>query len=239
MTIRMKYVPIVFTLPFFYFSFKSDTMSVLLSGDTDAVKGLSHGSLFLILILTLLLMTVQNLFTIIPLILLISINVSLFGFTGGYLWSWLGSVAGAVVSFYMTRYGFQNFFSKYVNEKWERKIEENGFWFVFFGRVMPFIPTSVVNIAAGISSVRFLKFFYATALGNLIYFFFLSAISLGILSIPWENGIYAGIAALALIIFFVIKKRKHGDGSLVSLSTSDVVDAVESVESSEHETNHV
>lgn len=236
MTIRMKYIPIILTLPVFYFSFKSDTMAILLSGDTEAVKGLSHSSIFLILLFTLLLMTIQNMFTIIPLLLLISINVSLFGFTGGYIWSWLVSIAGAVVSFYTTRYWFQDFFAKYANEKWEKKIEENGFWFVFFGRVMPFIPTSAVNIAAGISSVRFIEFFYATALGNLIYFFFLSAISLGILSIPWENSIYGGIAALALIVYVIVKKRKRGeDGSIASPTTSEAKDMVESAttESSE------
>jgi uncharacterized membrane protein YdjX (TVP38/TMEM64 family) len=209
MTSRMKLVAAVFVFLLLFVGFKTETISVLLSGDTEALKALSQGNLLLILLLTLLLMTIQNMFTIIPLILLISVNVALFGFAGGYLWSWLVSIAGAVVSFFITRYWFQGFFAKYVHKQWENKIEENGFWFVFFGRVMPFMPTSVVNIAAGISSVRFNKFFYATVLGNFIYFFFLSAISLGILSIPWDNGIYIGLAVVGLATILLIKRKKR------------------------------
>ncbi len=212
MKTRVKIGSIVVVLPLLFLGFRTETMSVLLSGDIDALKDLSHGSLWLLLLFTLLLMTIQNLFTIIPLILLISINVSLLGFAGGFIWSWLISIIGATISFFITRYWFQDFFSKYVNNEWESKIEENGFGVVFVGRVMPFMPTSVVNIAAAISSVRFMKFFYGTVLGNLIYFFILSAISLGILSIPWENSLYAVSAAFALFVILVIRKRRKKGG---------------------------
>lgn len=114
--------------------------------------------------------------------------------------------------FLITRYWFQDFFAKYVNSQWESKIEENGFGVVFIGRVMPFMPTSVVNIAAAISSIRFMKFFYATVLGNMIYFFILSSISLGILSIPWENSLYVVSAAFALLVIMVIRKRRKKAG---------------------------
>lgn len=222
MTKRMKIVLIILVIPTLLLSFNSETteiITVILSGDSNAVSALSKSSLLLILLCTLLLMTIQNLFTIIPLILLISVNISLFGFAGGYLWSWVVSVAGAVVSFFLTRFWFQDFFGKFVDDKLEQKIDENGFWFVFIGRVMPFMPTSVVNIAAGISSVRFMKFFFATVIGNLIYFFFLSAISLGVLSIPWENGIYLALAACALIIYLVIKRKRKRTLTLESSSS--------------------
>lgn len=209
---RMKLGSIAVALPLLIIGFKTETMKVLLSGNIESLQNLSHGSLWLLLFFTLLLMTIQNLFTIIPLILLISINVSLFGFTGGYIWSWLISIAGATVSFLITRYWFQDFFAKYVNSQWESKIEENGFGVVFIGRVMPFMPTSVVNIAAAISSIRFMKFFYATVLGNMILFFILSSISLGILSIPWENSLYVVSAAFALLVIMVIRKRRKKAG---------------------------
>lgn len=212
MTMRTKIVLVIMILvPLLLFSVNakiSEIITIMLSGDHTALSDLSQGSLLLILLCTLILMTIQNLFTVIPLILLISVNISLFGFTGGYIWSWIVSIAGAVVSFYLTRFWFQDFFGKFVDDKWEQKIDENGFWFVFIGRVMPFMPTSVVNIAAAISSVRFLKFFYATVIGNFIYFFFLSAISIGILSIPWENGIYLALALCTLIIYIFIRRRK-------------------------------
>lgn len=223
MTMRMKFVLIILVIPLLLFHFNTEIteiMTVMLSGNSAAISDLSKSSLLLILLCTLLLMTIQNLFTIIPLILLISVNISLFGFTGGYIWSWIVSIAGAVVSFFLTRFWFQDFFGKFVDDKWEQKIDENGFWFVFIGRVMPFMPTSVVNIAAGISSVRFMKFLSATVIGNLIYFFFLSAISLGILSIPWENGIYLALAACTIIIYLLIK-RKRKKALIIESSSSE------------------
>jgi uncharacterized membrane protein YdjX (TVP38/TMEM64 family) len=212
MTVRKKFVSFALILSILLLTINTETMSVVLSGDAKALKDLSNMGLLLLLLNTLLLMTIQNMFTIIPLILLISANVALFGFAGGYIWSWLVSIIGAVVSFAITRFWFQDFFAKFVDEEWERKIDEKGFWFVFIGRVMPFIPTSVVNIAAAISSVRFMKFFYATALGNLIYFFILSSIALGVLSIPVEYAIYIVLAIIAFLIFLAINRRKKKQG---------------------------
>jgi uncharacterized membrane protein YdjX (TVP38/TMEM64 family) len=212
MTVRKKFVSFALILSILLLTINTETMSVVLSGDAKALKDLSNMGLLLLLLNTLLLMTIQNMFTIIPLILLISANVALFGFAAGYIWSWLVSIIGAVVSFAITRFWFQDFFAKFVDEEWERKIDEKGFWFVFIGRVMPFIPTSVVNIAAAISSVRFMKFFYATALGNLIYFFILSSIALGVLSIPVEYAIYIVLAIIAFLIFLAINRRKKKQG---------------------------
>jgi uncharacterized membrane protein YdjX (TVP38/TMEM64 family) len=208
---RLKLISFALILTLLILTLKTDTFSILLSGDPEALKDLSHGSIFMLLLFTLLLMTIQNMFTIIPLLLLISVNVSIFGFIQGYIWSWLISIAGAVISFLITRYWFQTFFTKYVNNEFKQKIEEKGFWFVFIGRILPFMPTSVVNIAAGISSIRFKKFLYATLLGNMIYFLLLSFISQGILSIPWESLLYASIAVVGLIAFVIMKlwKRKQ------------------------------
>ncbi len=211
MNTRMKVVSFALVLTLLILTLKTNTFSILMSGDSEALRSLSHNSITGLLLLTLLLMTIQNLFTIIPLLLLISVNVSIFGFIQGYIWSWLLSIIGAVISFFITRYWFQTFFAKYVNDEIKQKIDEKGFWYVFTGRILPFMPTSVVNIAAGISSVRFKYFFYATLLGNMIYFLLLSFISERILSIQWESIWFTSVAVMIVLAFIILKlmKWKH------------------------------
>lgn len=208
----MKLVLFALVLILLIFTLQTDTFSILISADPEALRNLSHDSLLILLLLTLILMIIQNMFTIIPLLLLISANVSIFGFIEGYIWSWLISIIGAVISFLTTRYLFQSFFTKYVNDDLKQKIDDKGFWFVFTGRVFPFMPTSVVNIAAGISSIGFKKFLHATLLGNMIFFFILSFISEQLLSISWQYQVlFAFIAVMVLlaIIGMGLWKRKH------------------------------
>ncbi|MEW8986556.1 MAG: hypothetical protein AB2401_06060, partial [Bacillus sp. (in: firmicutes)] len=70
MTMRMKVVLVILVVPLLLLSLNSEIteiITVMLSGDHSALADLSKGSLLLILLCTLLLMTIQNLFTIIPL----------------------------------------------------------------------------------------------------------------------------------------------------------------------------
>lgn len=189
----------------------TDALSPFLSGDAEALRHASDGHVSLFLFFTMILMIIQNLFTVIPLILLISVNVSLFGFSNGYVWSWFTSIVGGVVSFLAARYWFQEFFTRWVSAKYREKIESNGFLVVFVGRIFPFVPTSVVNIAAGLSSIGMRPFVYGTILGNMIYFFVLALLPLGIMSVHIESYIYIIIILLAIAGVFSwrsFKKRR-------------------------------
>ncbi|WP_307397663.1 TVP38/TMEM64 family protein [Paenibacillus anaericanus] len=158
-------------------------------------------------------MVVQNLFTIIPLILVISVNISLFGFVNGYLWSWVSSVIGGILAFLMARYWFQDLLLKHLNPKYQKwtKVENKGFLFVFLGRVFPFAPTSLINIAAGVSAVPLRPFIIGTITGNMIFFFAISLIVKGLWSVQLENNILlilgAVIVILALILWRIRSKR--------------------------------
>lgn len=166
---------------------QTDTFTVLLSGDPEQLEKLSRGSVVMLMFITLLLMIVQNVFPVIPLLLLISLNVSIFGLTEGYLWSWFISILGAIIAFTITRYWFQSLFEKYVSANVKERIEAHGFWFVIVGKLLPFMPSSIINIAAGGSSVRFNNFLPATIIGNSVYYCLLYLISQGLLNIEWSQ----------------------------------------------------
>ncbi|MDQ7860387.1 VTT domain-containing protein [Peribacillus frigoritolerans] len=61
--------------------------------------------------------------------------------------------------FYAARNWFQELLLKKIGEKWQESVVEHGFMYVFTGRIFPLIPTSLINLAAGVSTVTFKDFF--------------------------------------------------------------------------------
>lgn len=183
----------------------------VMQGDLDAIQLLLNENIISILFITLVLMIIQNTFTIIPLILLITLNIMLFGFIYGVIWSWITSIIAAVIVFISTRYFFQDLLLKKINEAFKEKIEKNGLLFVFIGRIFPFIPTSMVNIVAGVSSIKFKHFLIATSVGNLLFFSLLGLIPLGIVTLEVDYyilGIFSFIIILAYYIYkYYFKKN--------------------------------
>ena len=152
-------------------------------------------------------MSLQNLFTFIPLILVITINIALFGFWKGYFYSCFCSVIGSTAIFLSIRYLFPTLFSSTKLQKYEQKVEKNGFLFVLSGRILPFLPTNLINIISGLSSMKLSHFIFATTLGNMIYGFVLASVSLGMLTISNHNNLLflliIGILLIILLIRFL------------------------------------
>ncbi|NIK79552.1 putative membrane protein YdjX (TVP38/TMEM64 family) [Paenibacillus castaneae] len=189
---------------------------MILNFDPEQLLELAQDNIPLLLLITFLLMIVQNAFSVFPLLLLITINISIFGSFYGYLWSWFSSVAGAAVTFFIVRNGLQVFSKKKIARKLIKQIENNEFYFVFLMRIFPLLPNSIINIAVGMSAVKLKWFFYGTILGNMIYIFILTLIPIGLMS---EGvGFYLIIMMIILFVMGVIiwrrynkkKKQSHG-----------------------------
>lgn len=189
----------------FFFVFQTEWFQLLKNGNLDVIVKENIDS---ILIVTLIIMVIQNTFTIIPLILIISINYTLFGFFNGFLWSWFTSIIGAALTFYGSRYLFQSWIIKIINVEWLNKIETNGFIFVFQGRIIPFIPTSLINMVGGISTINFKSFLSGTILGNFIYFFFLTLVPAGFLNPKWHDFFIAIILAISIVLYLIHRYKK-------------------------------
>ena len=176
------------------------------SGDLDAIV---DKNVWFILAITLLMMIIQNTFTVIPLILVITVNYVLFGFMKGFLWSWLTSIIGSAIIFFGTRYLFQGWVKRKIDLSLRSKIEKNGFKFVFQARIIPFIPTSFINILSGVSSIKFSSFIIATCVGNFLYFFLMILIPAGLINVQINDYVLeASILLIIPIDFFLYIKRK-------------------------------
>ena len=72
--------------------------------------------------------------------------------------------------------------------------------------MFPFVPTSLVNIVAGLSSVRFWHFLLGTLTGNFIYFFVLALIPSGLLAAELDPDILMILLFLFFGLFIAGKK---------------------------------
>lgn len=188
---------------------QSEWFAIFKSGEIEQIKLFLREEMFTTLVITFLLMLIQNLFTVIPIVGIIVINIALFGFVQGYLWSLATSVVGAMMGFIVFRYWFQSLLIHKVKRGYLEKLEKNGFLFVLLLRVIPFIPSSFINLAGGVSSVRFIPFFSATLIGNAFYLLLLSFIADGLLSAEIEGYLLVSLLLAFIPSFYLYRYVKH------------------------------
>ncbi len=188
-----------------FFLLNRDIFLSLMNGDLEEIQPLLSENLVFVCLITLVIMIIQNSFTVIPLILVITVNITLFGFLLGFLWSWLTSVIAAIVVFFLVRNIFQDRLIKKIKQDHILKIEENGFSYVFQGRLFPFIPTSFINILAGLSSIRLKHFILGTLSGNFLYFFILSLIPAGLMSLNINNYVIGLVILFIFLLYYGFK----------------------------------
>jgi uncharacterized membrane protein YdjX (TVP38/TMEM64 family) len=188
----------------------TETFRLLRSGDLDSIiMSLKHTT-FSKFFFTFIIMVIQNSFTIVPLIIIITINYALFGFFNGLIWSWLTSIIAAGIWFLGSRYFFNDWVQKKTDPKLLSKMEQNGLIFVFQARIIPFVPTSLINILSGLSSIKFKHFMVGTMFGNIIFFFVLSLIPAGLMEGNMEQNILLGIALVlvGVVVYYRIRKKQ-------------------------------
>ena len=89
------------------------------------------------------------------------IDVTIFGGSG--------LLIGAVIAFFIARYGGRPIVEKLLGKKWTVAIDtwvtENGGKSIFFTRLVPFIPFDLISYISGVTSLSFKSYFIATLLG--------------------------------------------------------------------------
>jgi uncharacterized membrane protein YdjX (TVP38/TMEM64 family) len=201
-----------------FFLMNRELIMLLIDGNIDAAQTFLKKNMGYALVFLFLVMLIQNSITIFPLILVISLNITLFGFINGFLWSWLTSILASLVVYYCVRYIFQETILEKFHPKLIEKLDTNGFAYVFQARIFPFVPTSLVNILAGLSTIRILPYLLATTIGNFLYFFVLSLIPAGIFFADWNEYVIWIIIVVAIVLYYLIKKKKK---SIKNMDTAD------------------
>lgn len=135
----------------------------------------------------------------------------IFGLVKGYIYTAIGAILGATLSFYISRKLGRNFVKKLTKEKLdnvEEMINSNGFFIIFMLRLIPLFPFDIISYGAGLTSVKYKDFILATFLGTIPGILVFT--NIGAQSVNMGSGsFYVSIGALVLlfIISMVLKKK--------------------------------
>ncbi len=130
---------------------------------------------------------IETFFPFLPLIFFVTINIIIFGFFEGYLYSYLGNIIGSLLLFLLIRYIRRKKFtdSAKKDSKFytiQHKLKKNDFSFLFILFCFPFTPSFLVTGIAAVSNFRLSHFIISLFLGKLIMVFSLSYIGYNITS---------------------------------------------------------
>lgn len=137
----------------------------------DAAKGyiLSFG--IWAPVVSFMLMILQSVVAPIPAWVITFANANLFGWFWGAVLSWTSAMAGAALCYYiaklMGRGAVEKLTSKFALEEIDKFFEKHGKYAILIARLLPFVSFDIVSYAAGLTSMSFWSFFWATGLGQL------------------------------------------------------------------------
>lgn len=122
-------------------------------------------------VISFLLMIFQSIAAPLPAFLITFSNAALFGWIAGAALSWSSAMAGATLCFYIARWYGRNTVAKLTShqalEQTDAFFDQYGNYAVLIARLLPFISFDIVSYAAGLTSMSFWSFFWATGLGQL------------------------------------------------------------------------
>ena len=150
---------------------------------------------------------------ILPSVFITGANIIFFGPAKGFLISLLGETIGAYITFTIYRSGFKKKIEKLTDK--HKLISniinsdgEKAGLLILQGRLIPFIPSGIVTLAASISSVNNPIFILATLIGKAPSIALEALVSYDIINI-YDNWIRLLITAVALILVkFVINRER-------------------------------
>jgi uncharacterized membrane protein YdjX (TVP38/TMEM64 family) len=125
----------------------------------------------------------------VPGALLTALGAAIFGAYWGFLYVWIGAMAGAGAAFWIGRTLGREFAASLIGDrlrKYDDAIERNGFATVLYLRLVYF-PFTAMNFGMGLTKVRFRDYFFGTGLG-IIVGTFIFTFFIGTLKEVWASG---------------------------------------------------
>lgn len=162
---------VIMVIAVLYFLFFTEKGSKLTHTNIDELAAYLRSYGGYALIFGILAILLQTFIPFSPFILIAGANVLVFGFTNGLIINYISACIGALLAF---------LFARYLGREWvERKMarfpamkqfnirmETEGFFYVLFGRLISFFPSSIINYGGGISKIKLRDFIVATLLGK-------------------------------------------------------------------------
>ena len=136
--------------------------------DAMGVYGPLLGSLFIVL---------ESIIPPLPLFVFITINFLAFGYAIGFIISWVCTIIGCVISYFLVKKFLRNFVVKKIKNvdllnRCMHYIENMSLTKITVILAIPFTPAFMMNIAAGLVNMNFKKFFIAILISKIFLVYF-------------------------------------------------------------------
>ena len=154
------------------------------------------------------LIVIESIVPILPLAVFITLNFLTFGHLVGFVISWIFTLLGCVMSFFIFRKGlckkFKNFtISKRKLKKFMNAVSKMSLSELVVLTAIPFTPAFLVNITAGLSDMSFKKYFAGIFLGKISLVYFWGYIGTSLIDSLKNPIILIRIFVLVLIVYII------------------------------------
>lgn len=163
-------------------------------------------------IISIVVSTIVALIGVLPSVFLTCANIIFFGPIKGFIISLAGETIGGYVTFKVYRIGIKkslsDFMTKYsILEKLKESKGVKSGLIIFEGRLLPFIPSGFVTLAASLSGVSDIIFILSTLLGKIPSILIEVIISYDVVTIK-ENYIRLFLTVCSIILLYITLKKK-------------------------------
>ncbi len=148
----------------------------------------------------LLIIIIESIIPILPLAAFIALNMIVFGPIVGFLISWIGTIIGCIISFYLFRKGFSKFLYRRLKidgkmSKFMKFVSNLNLVNLTLVAALPFGPAFWINIACGLSKMPFKTFLIAIIIGKISIVYFWGYVGSGFI-----DSLHNPIVLLELIV---------------------------------------
>ena len=185
-------------------------MEELLTNIYEFIMNLINSSNIFGPLLACFLIFIESILPVLPLFVFITIIFIAYGYTLGFGISYLLTVLGCYLSFYLCRKFLKNFFQNKIRkiqefDKIMKKIDKMSFSNLVLIIALPFTPAFLINIAGALSEMNFKKFSLAILTGKIFIVFFWGFIGTSLIE-SLRNPKILIIIILMLIISYLLSK---------------------------------
>lgn len=167
------------------------------------------------------LMVFQSVIAPLPAFVITFANAGLFGWVKGAVLSWFSAMCGAALCYWLAKfYGrsvAERLTSRFALEEVDRFFERYGKYAVLIARLLPFVSFDVASYAAGLTSIGFWEFFWATGLGQLpatiVYSYVGDLLTGSIKTLVFGLLCFFAFSILAVVIKKIIQEKNKNGGN--------------------------
>ena len=156
-----------------------------------------------------LLIIVESIIPVLPLAVFIALNVITFGSVFGFIISWLATVIGCMLAFFICRKLKNKYEKKYKDNKsiskFKKYLNKISYSNLVLLLALPFTPAFAINIGAGLSDIDSKKYFSALIIGKFPMVYFWGFIGKTLLESITDPYTIAQIVIMLILAYLVSK----------------------------------